>query len=823
MHDRAFPEGAPRVTRLKIHAQLFDEARRLFDEQRFEESLAVIRDALQRPVEAAGSIAAPALREGAVLLAWNLHQLRRYDECRQWLRQAAAEDILPADDPEAVVVELWIKWSEGCHREVVSRADGYVQQFSGRLHPLLGEFLFIRGNARNHLGDYKLAEDDCASAYQFFKVLANRERQAEACNVIGASLLQQSRYTEALRWLHESLELNAELKLTRRMGSNYINIGIANYKQGHYAEAQRYLTLAVQTHQQLQSPNSVCRAKIALGNVCRLLRDFTGARSNLMAAYTLATEQKLPREECLALEFLGDVFRDEGKPREARRYYSRGLAIANKIAPAGDLMAELLRREGECLVLLDQLDEALPVLRRARKLAVRLGDRFEEGIVLRCLGEVASAAGDWKAAREHLAKAQACLEGIEARHELASTHLQTARMLRAQADAGNLPATASTTLEEALKHALVAHQTFQELNIAHWLAEADEVVSSLAWRHLGMGDGDDLGGSHGGPNGERAQVLANLRARQAAASEVVAVSTQMRAVLQQSDAYAAFEETVLITGETGTGKDLLARRIHDLSARRDKPFVAVNCAAIPATLFEREFFGHRKGAYSSADADCPGFVASAEGGTLFLDEVGELPAELQPKLLRLLQDGTYTRLGDPTERRADIRLLAATNSDLDQLVAAGRFRQDLNYRLKILELSLAPLRERTDDILPLLNHFLSKFTGHATTAWAYFGEASIRALQSYAWLGNVREIIMVARRAHISRETMGRTEVQLGNGSGGLSLTGPANAEMDGGVTRERIVKLLDQNGGNKAETARSLGVSRQTLYRWLKRHGIAT
>jgi transcriptional regulator with PAS, ATPase and Fis domain len=305
--------------------------------------------------------------------------------------------------------------------------------------------------------------------------------------------------------------------------------------------------------------------------------------------------------------------------------------------------------------------------------------------------------------------------------------------------------------------------------------------------------------------------------------EVVAVSSAMRAVLRQAEAYAAFPEAVLIRGETGTGKELVARRIHALSSRRNRPFVAVNCAAIPATLFEREFFGHRKGAYSGADDDTPGFVALADGGTLFLDEVGELPWELQPKLLRLLQDGTYTRLGDPRERRVDVRLLAATNANLDRLAEAGRFRQDLNYRLKVLELELPPLRERPDDIVPLLDHFLTRFSGKPASTWTYFGESSIRALQQYSWPGNVREILMVARRAHIGLATEDRVNVQIATNGVSLTLTGPGADTARGPATRRRVLAALADSGGNKAEAARRLGVSRQTLYRWLTRLSIST
>jgi len=439
-------------------------------------------------------------------------------------------------------------------------------------------------------------------------------------------------------------------------------------------------------------------------------------------------------------------------------------------------------------------------------------------VTLRCLGAVASDLENWPQAREYFEESLSRLEQIEARHEQATTHLLLAMAIKEQAGTGRPTDTTSAPLEESLRHALKAHSIFQELKLSHCLSEVDDLISSLAWKHVGTAPG----GEPVAMNGGQKQVCMLPDSRRPSAPEVIGVSAQMRAVLQQCATFASFDEPVLVTGETGTGKDLLARRIHDQSPRRDKPFVAVNCAAIPATLFEREFFGNRKGAYSSADADVPGFVAQAEGGTLFLDEVGEMPWELQAKLLRLLQDGTYTRLGDPTERYGDIRLIAATNADLEELAAEGRFRQDLLYRIRTLELFLAPLRDRPEDILPLLNHFLSQCAGHTTTVWSYFNEASVRALRRYVWTGNVREVQLIARRAHIDLQSKGKVRIELGRGAGAVLLTGPAAAcEANADVTRDRILNLLEETGGNKAETARLLGVARQTLYRWLERYEI--
>jgi len=313
---------------------------------------------------------------------------------------------------------------------------------------------------------------------------------------------------------------------------------------------------------------------------------------------------------------------------------------------------------------------------------------------------------------------------------------------------------------------------------------------------------------------------------------IVHVSSIMRDLLQLADAFADSDEPVLITGETGTGKELFARRLHERSRRCARELVPVNVSAVPESLFAREFFGHVRGAYSGADGDGQGLAARADGGTLLLDEIGDLPLELQPRLLRLLQDGTYQAVGDPAPRHADIRLVAATNADLRALVAAGRFRADLYYRLRILELRLPPLRERREDILPLLRHLLSEAAGRPVDLACYFSQASLERAQGHRWPGNVRELAMVARQAQAQLAGCGRVRLDLESLDGGrLLLEGPAAAgdppppRADGAAVggRALILAALAATRGNRAQAARRLGVSRSTLYRQLERLGIET
>jgi formate hydrogenlyase transcriptional activator len=231
--------------------------------------------------------------------------------------------------------------------------------------------------------------------------------------------------------------------------------------------------------------------------------------------------------------------------------------------------------------------------------------------------------------------------------------------------------------------------------------------------------------------------------------DIVGESSSLRVVLKHVETVAPTESTVLICGETGTGKELIARALHDLSPRRDRTFVKLNCAAIPMGLLESELFGHEKGAFTGAIAQKIGRFELANGGTLFLDEVGDIPLELQPKLLRVLQEQEFERLGSNRTIRVDVRLIAATNRDLGQMVAEARFRSDLYYRLNVFPITIPPLRERPDDIPRLVRHFTHRFARRMGRRIESIPTATMESLSCYPWPGNVRELQNVIERAVI--------------------------------------------------------------------------
>lgn len=291
---------------------------------------------------------------------------------------------------------------------------------------------------------------------------------------------------------------------------------------------------------------------------------------------------------------------------------------------------------------------------------------------------------------------------------------------------------------------------------------------------------------------------------------------------------AACDAGVLILGETGTGKELFARAIHYLSPRRDQPFVPVNCGALPMELVENELFGHERAAYTGAATAEPGLIAEAEGGTLFLDEVDSLPLAAQVKLLRFLESKEYRRLGSSQLRRADLRVVAATNAELEPAVAAGRFRRDLYYRLNIVQLHLPPLRERPGDVALLARHFLLRYARELQRGLTGFTPGALRLLTLHPWPGNVRELENTIQRAVILAGGAGGlvTEADLALLAGAPRPPAPESfrAAKVRAVTefeRHYLESLLASCEGNVSRAARTARTDRSSFWALVKKHGI--
>jgi DNA-binding NtrC family response regulator len=309
----------------------------------------------------------------------------------------------------------------------------------------------------------------------------------------------------------------------------------------------------------------------------------------------------------------------------------------------------------------------------------------------------------------------------------------------------------------------------------------------------------------------------------------VGESAAWQQVMRTIRAAAPTDSTVLILGESGTGKELLARLVHRWSARATAAYVRVNCAAIPMDMWESEFFGHRRGAFTGATADREGRFRLAHHGTLFMDEVGSMPLAAQAKILRVVQDGEFDRLGDERPTRADVRLVAATNSDLEAEIAAGRFRQDLYYRLNVVRVVVPPLRERVDDIPLLARHFAAEIAVRLGRVTPAFSVSCVEEMQAYPWPGNARELRNAVERAMILEPSEQLTSLELTIPPLGTPRE-PSAADATGEVNlraallsreREVVLEALRRSDGVRKEAARLLGIDQRNLGYYLRKHAI--
>ncbi len=308
---------------------------------------------------------------------------------------------------------------------------------------------------------------------------------------------------------------------------------------------------------------------------------------------------------------------------------------------------------------------------------------------------------------------------------------------------------------------------------------------------------------------------------------IVTRSPKMQEMLRVLQKISATDVAVLITGESGTGKELFAKACHERSPRKNAPFVAINCGAIPASLLESELFGHEKGSFTGATESRPGKFEAANHGTLFLDEVAELQIELQVKLLRVLQDKIVERVGSRTGKQLDVRIIAATNQHLNELMVQGRFREDLYYRLSVMSFQLPPLRERDEDTVLLAHHFLEKFkTEYQKTQLIDFNRECLDLIRRYEWPGNIRELenqvqraVIISSGRWITPEDLDISPSSHGNGPGLVSLK---LTEAREGAEKQMLLEAFEQARGNISHVARIIGTSRPTVHSLIKKHGLS-
>ena len=811
--------------------EAYAKAKGLFQQGHVDEALLALRSLFRVTADKQQG----GMREAALLKAWCLIEQKKHSQAMVWVEKAQQLGMLSADDLGAQIIEQHVELFAERYVSVQQAAQDLLLCVKSPADPDHAELRLLLGASLRWQGHLQEAVSHLEHAYSVFTALEEEGRRASAANFLGWTLLSMGRLDDSRRWFAKSLTINRKLEATRRVAQNLQNLAIVSYKQGSWQQATSFLQEELDL---ISGENDmVCRARIALGNVQRQQGELLDARSSLMKAYSLAAENGLGREETLALEFMGDVFRDEGNPAEARRYYQRGLALACNLAPRGDLVMELQRREGECLDLEGRHEEAHHLLNEALTLAQEVGDRFETAVVKRCLGVNSANLGRWRVARQFLLQTVATLSEMNARPELMIANYHLGRLLLRQIDTGNAGTFSGRLLEEAWEHAIAADKLSQDLVVTHLNDDIKDLVSGLARRRL--------------HDSAAASPLTAFSLRRAPATRVIAVSESMQQVLRRCDGYSRYDNPVLLSGESGSGKVLLAQRLHENSPRGAQPFIQVSCSQTSVDIFARELFGQAPAVGPKTGKGATGLVAQAGGGTLLLREIGDLPRELQGKILRLIQEGVYRPIGDSRERHCDVRIIATTDIELSHLLVKERFRPDLFFRLRLMSVAVPALRHRSEDIMPLLDHFLTRLEGSTLTARSLFDFQALEVLATHHWPGNAAEIEAVAQQAWLSRnlgrpvslhrvegpagpflelvDQVEQTRPALaaaktsGSRSRPLAPRSPAPPGRQGrtghpsGMTWSSLNAMIQRAGGNKARVARNLGISRITLYRWLK------
>jgi len=775
-----------------------------------------------------------------ILAARSAYFVSRFDEALSYLASAEALAAAPEISSkssllfESAIVKANILRRQARLREALAALKPFGEAaVPGDSPTLLAEKLLIEGACHFYLNELRRAEEHLETALGLSIHYADARVRSRVLIMLGLIAQTKGRHEAALEYFERARELCGADSDYYGEAAAALNAGILLYRRGCFAGAERAIERARAIFEKIEWRLGVCRALLALGNVSRCRGDYPEAIRSYREADRIAEERGYPRERALASEFIGDAHKEHGRHQSAERRYREALARGEAIAPEGDLVVEINRRLGELQLLRSDVPGALVFLRKGLRLSQRLGDRLEKGAILGCMGRAAFLLGDLERGIALFAKAFGALKDAGCDFELGRTHLALVELLTGDGGSGKsepVPAAeySDEILERVWASAVEAGHLFGGMDAESWKASAQRGIDRMI----------ALRGKRRRPDPVLREGRSIVKIAHSPACSrhdgFVAVSAPMLALWDQIQFAAKFDRPILVTGETGTGKELVARLIHLRSGRSRRPFVALNCAAVPDHLFESEFFGHRRGCFTGALVDRAGFFEEADGGTLFLDEVGELTTLQQVKLLRVLQEGRIRRVGENAERPVNVRIVSATNQNLEEKLGTAALREDFYYRINAEHIHVPALRDRCEDIVPLIGFCLSSNGGNGNGS-VRIEHTALRCLQRYAWPGNVRELFAVLDRAkHIANGEVITIEMlpeRIRNGravshvssarhsTAGQLSAGPRNAEPSD--AKQRLEKALDLCGGNKSATARWLGISRGTLYKELRRAGL--
>jgi len=656
------------------------------------------------------------------------------------------------------------------------------------------------------LGDLNKAKEFYEASLHLFRWdLNDDDGVIRTHNNLGVLYRHLSDWRQATWHMLRSMEIATRLGNFAYLAVTCANLGIVHLKAGSWDEAREHFERALTSYLQIGRDGGVARMRIGLATIASYRHDFATAEAHLNAACQITARLGCSREQVLCLMGRGDLNHEMGRADQALGFYDQALDMARQIAPEGDMIHELQRRRAEVFTVREDVAHAAEAADDGLQRALRLKDQLEEGATRRVLAAIYTLEGRHVDAHAQARQAIRLLEGIHERFELARSYREQAQRTKGDPD--------PERLREAQNYAFKAMSLFEQLGLEDQVRDCEGILRELnapSWLVAPRTDRPSPGKS------SQTQDIAR-------AHGFITQQTRTLEVVRKASELLSTPARVLIQGETGVGKNLLAYMFRTFEIERGRPFVEVNCTSLPGDLVESELFGYVRGAFTGAAITKRGIFEDADGGTIFLNEIGELSERTQVKLLQVLDDGTYRRLGEVRSRQLNVRIISATNKDLDAAVKAGWFRADLYYRLGQVVLSLPPLRERREDVPLLIRNYLDELSAREGRQ-VVFSEDALDYLVSLPWLGNVRElkhkiesIFLCAGR----QELLDRASLMpiLYPGGGAAPETYPSRGlrgKVDM-VKREEVLAALSRNGGNRSRAALELGITRRHLIRLLK------
>jgi DNA-binding NtrC family response regulator/Tfp pilus assembly protein PilF len=724
---------------------------------------------------------------------------KRTEQAREALRDGGSKECLGAVELLSAEIAMAGGEYETCLRHCMI-ALPLIESFGGEKEKSKAQR--IAGLAHFRLGNLNECRRNFEDSLEISRRCGDVEGSGKSYSNLGLLFTCRGEWARARECLAQALEIAGSSGNIVQIAIRSYNMGCLERKSGRWDVAEEYLNKALDLFRSVEHPAGVSWALSELGILFSQRGELEMAVDYLVGARDYVRGLGLHREEFFAVVALTRALVDAGRWEEALEPIEEAVASISSHAPNGDLACEAMTVYAECLAAAGRTMDARETALRATELAQKLTGRYEEGAAHRALG----VASEGTVATRAFERSLKTFRDLGDDHEIAVTLLRYGGYLAAAGE------TADET-RRARGYLLEAHATFDRLGAREFADSLEEKLAGLESREgLFVRRKKDKQESFCEP--ELAGTQDEL--------ESLGFVTRNKAILQQIAKWGHTNVRMLIHGKTGTGKERIAEAIHNMGARKSKPYVVVDCAGLAESLAESELFGHVKGAFTNAIIDKPGLFEAADGGTVLLDEVGELPAAIQAKLLRVLQEGEVRRVGSTRPRRVDLRVIAATNRDLEEEVEKGNFRRDLYFRLRGAVIDLPLLRKRPEDIPALVDYFVSLQEKNSGRTYLISDEV-VEILSQNEWEGNVREL---------------RTELELLLESSADGVIGPEDlpdrlrkkpepvtlVEVPGGdrnaALREETLWALRQHNGNKTLAAKELGITRQALHKRLKKLG---